>query len=545
MNAWLRRQRGQSLHNSNSTLPTEKTSADHHLNLGRRRRRRRRCNSSPSTVQSLTDSSFHDSPPPPPPHLPQLDESYAIAKTTEIAQDGASSTITTTTNIVSLGTGSFTLQGCVVDTLRKSSPSGAVVETPTATMSMTNTTTSVVSSIVVLEEEEEEGDGGCNLSPDLHKSPTEQTSSDEDDEDVEEEEDDEEDRLALLEQTLPQEHASSSFVRVCDLNLHHHYTHLRSSLTTVCPHNAHPGEWMAIPFHSNTDSTTTVGPLMESLAAMGLGTAMNAEIWTPDGKTKQHLLATSGATSWEGTTFCPPTARPSESDTTRNTTTTAGSSTAIATTVADHVLVWTGTLVNSYGSDIPAVRSAAVMAQSAESLLDLLLDSSRVQEYNAMSLGRTDIQVLESSSGTLSTSLLSSSSSLAKTMFPRTVESKIVQSASRPPMLRKTLQFTTLLHAREYADGYLLVSRAVTLPNGSNSTASSSSAVVVSEILLGVNWIRRLSDHQCLLVTVNHVKSPLIPLLLAKRLGLQAAVNFIHDVRASCRQTQSTGGGST
>jgi hypothetical protein len=490
-----------------------------------------------------------------------------MAKTTEIAQNGtssssssSSSTITTTTNIVSLGTGSFTLQGCVVDTLRKSSPSGGVVETPTAgtTMSMTNATTAV-SSIVVLEEEEEE-EGGGNLSPDLHKSPTEQTSSDDDD-DEEEEEDDEEARLALLEQTLPQEQfASSSFVRVCDLNLHLHYTHLRSSLTTICPHNEHAGEWMAIPCHSNAESTTTttttttVGPLMESLAAMGLGTAMNAEIWTPDGKTKQHLLTTSGEQSWEGTTFCPPTARrPSESDTTRNETTTAGSTTAIATTTvaADHVLVWTGTLVNSYGSDIPAVRSAAVMAQSAESLLNLLLDSSRVQEYNAMSLGRTDIQVLESSSGTLSSSSMSSSSSssLAKTtLFPRTVESKIVQSASRPPMLRKTLQFTTLLHAREYADGYLLVSRAVTLPNNSScnsGTGGSSSAVVVSEILLGVNWIRRLSDHQCLLVTVNHVKSPLIPLLLAKRLGLQAAVNFIHDVRASCRRTSSASGGST
>jgi hypothetical protein len=254
---------------------------------------------------------------------------------------------------------------------------------------------------------------------------------------------------------------------------------------------------------------------MESLATMGLGTLMNTEIWTPDGKTK-HIVSSSEK-SWEGTTFSPP-HLPSESDTPMDETTAAST---------DHVLVWTGTLVNCYGSDIPAVRSAATMAMSAESLLDLLLDSGRVQEYNAMSLGRTDVQVLESCT------LTSSSSSLEST-FPRTVATKIVQSASRPPMLRKTLQFTTLLHAREYVDGYLLVSRAVTLPSSSSTTAGGS-VVVVSEILLGVNWIRRVNDNQCLLITVNHVKSPLIPLMLAKRLGLQAAVNFIHDVRRCCK----------
>jgi hypothetical protein len=454
-------------------------------------------------VQSI-DTCFHldDSPVP----LP-LDANDAMA------QD-------VTTKIVSLGTGIFTLQGRVDLTASKNSSQSGIVETPTTTpRTMMNTYGVTPTTSMVLEEDEESE----NTTPDLHKSPTEQTSSDDDEDDEYEET-----RLNLLEQTLEQQHcaASSSFVRVCDLNLHHH-DHLRSSITTVCPHNEkHSGEWMAIPLSDctmadSTTATTTVRPLMESLATMGLGTLMNTEIWTPDGKTN-HIVSSSEK-SWEGTTFSPP-HLPSESDIPMDETTAAST---------DHVLVWTGTLVNCYGSDIPAVRSAAIMAMTAESLLDLLLDSGRVQEYNAMSLGRTDVQVLES----CTLSLTSSSSSLSlESTFPRTVATKIVQSASRPPMLRKTLQFTTLLHARQYVDGYLIVSRAVTLPSSSSSsTTAGGSAVVVSEILLGVNWIRRVNDNQCLLVTVNHVKSPLIPLMLAKRLGLQAAVNFIHDVRRCCK----------
>jgi hypothetical protein len=503
MKVWWQQQQNRQLSLRDGS--TVKTSADN-----RRRQRRRRCNSSPCTVQS-TDSSFHDSPPLPLSQTPREDS---------CATHGIS---TTTTNIVSLGTGSFTLQG-FVDTLtmasrNTSSQDGcAVAETHiSATMSMMTTTTST--RLVLLEEE-----GGVGVDDDLHKSPTEQTSSDD-------EEDDEETRLNLLEQTLQQHLASSSFVRVCDLNLqlHNHHSNLRSSVTTVCPHNEHQGEWMAIPSNTNHDSnnaTTTetiTRPLMDALATMALSTLLNTTLWTPDGKTK-HILTCSDK-SWEGTTFCPP-SDSAVSDTSRTIPDSATDSSI--TTTTDHVLVWTGTLVNSYGSDIPAVRSSAIMTMSAESLLDLLMDSSRVKEYNAMSLGRTDIQVLESSNTT------SMSSISLETMFPRTVATKIVQSASRPPMLRKTLQFTTLLHAREYIDGYLLVSRAVTLPNDTSST-SNNTAVVVSEILLGVNWIRRINDQQCLLVTVNHVKSPLIPLMLAKRLGLQAAVNFIHDVRASCK----------
>lgn len=148
-----------------------------------------------------------------------------------------------------------------------------------------------------------------------------------------------------------------------------------------------------------------------------------------------------------------------------------------------------------------------------------------------MSLGRTDLLTLPC----------------------RHIVTKVMRSESRPPLLRKTLQFTSIFHARKLNDtddgidneneSYLLVTRAVENPTGTmggdsnNNNNNNNSSVVVSEILLGVNVIRTIPHHPraCLLLSVNHVRSPLVPsLFLAKRVGLQAATNFVHDLRKCC-----------
>lgn len=145
-----------------------------------------------------------------------------------------------------------------------------------------------------------------------------------------------------------------------------------------------------------------------------------------------------------------------------------------------------------------------------------------------MSLGRTDLLTLPC----------------------RHIVTKVMRSESRPPLLRKTLQFTSIFHARKLNDtdhgidneneSYLLVTRAVENPTGTlggDSNNNNNSGVVVSEILLGVNVIRTIPHHPraCLLLSVNHVRSPLVPsLFLAKRVGLQAATNFVHDLRKCC-----------
>jgi hypothetical protein len=262
---------------------------------------------------------------------------------------------------------------------------------------------------------------------------------------------------------------------------------------------------------------------VDALATTALATMFDTTMWVPDSKTAK-IIESKPTTSWEASTFeqNPPSTTNSASN----------------TQLEDHILIWSGTFRHGlYGSEIPAIRSAAVIYMSATKLLHLLMDSNRVKEYNTMSLGRTDLLTLPC----------------------RHIVTKVMRSESRPPLLRKTLQFTSIFHARKLNvdddnnnndstnmenDSYLLVTRAVENPttttaagSDTNGNTSNTNNVVVSEILLGVNVIRSI-PHQpnaCVLLSVNHVRSPMIPsLFLAKRLGLQAATNFVHDLRKCC-----------
>jgi hypothetical protein len=86
----------------------------------------------------------------------------------------------------------------------------------------------------------------------------------------------------------------------------------------------------------------------------------------------------------------------------------------------------------------------------------------------------------------------------------------------------------------EDGSGYLLVTRAVTHP-GSFSLVDAS--ILRSEILMGVNVLKKVDgaeDSQCLMINVNHMRAPMVPMMIAKKLGLAAAANFFNDIRALC-----------
>ena len=61
------------------------------------------------------------------------------------------------------------------------------------------------------------------------------------------------------------------------------------------------------------------------------------------------------------------------------------------------VLAWSGKFTSEgHGSELPLIKTMAVIDKSPEYLADLLMDSSKVKVYNKMSLGRSDEEVFQS-----------------------------------------------------------------------------------------------------------------------------------------------------
>jgi hypothetical protein len=280
---------------------------------------------------------------------------------------------------------------------------------------------------------------------------------------------------------------------------HPNYHHPASDPPPGVEHDPNE-QWIAL--NDSDGSHAPIAPLaIERLADFGLITCMNDSMWCPDSKTDRSLREK--CPSWMNETF-----KPGKVDL------------ADAKGSENDVLVWSGCFKHGlYGADLPAIRAAGVVAMSAKALLDLLVDSSRVTEYNKMSLGRTDLQVFQDDM-------------LSEGPFGKSI-TKIMRSETKPPMVRKSLVFVSLLHAKELIDGsgYLIVTRAVHHPNEQGAGNS-----IQNEILIGVNLIRRIqgSENRCLMINVNHIRSPMVPMMIAKRIGVSAAVGFINDIRSLC-----------
>jgi len=340
---------------------------------------------------------------------------------------------------------------------------------------------------------------------------------------------------------------------------------------------------------------------VDALVAMGFRAACDPMMWTPTSKTRKYMTE-------KGLRFDDvPIPGPLEEGEGG-----LGDSTC---------LVWSGKFAHKYhGHEQPAVRSQGIVNMSPEELVDLIMDSKRVSEYNKSSIGRTDEVVL--SDGTdLDNSPFSgqrkkkltgvvmqgatvidgnavfesetddeqseleeieevvfdddghksvhtitlSSRRERRTRFVG--ETKLVRTTNKPPLVRKVLEFYTLLHCRaltddQGGDGFIIVGRGIT-PASDADKKKSKKGVMHSEILLNVHIIRRLRDskrrrekgsrkggrnsknvstsarkaskgdlaNRCLMINVNHLKSPMVPNMLAKKVGLSAALNFIMDIR--------------
>lgn len=295
----------------------------------------------------------------------------------------------------------------------------------------------------------------------------------------------------------------SSFSDLQDDELLDH-VHKPSSKPPLASMEHDPNEsWVAL-----DDGNGNKAPLAEAAVAAlvktGLEASMDREMWTAAGGTAKLLK--SGV--WDDTIFVPleggkpvpvPHAKGSKGE--------------------GDVLVWSGTWAHKYyGHDLPAIRCEAIVNMSPRDLANLLVDSDRVKEYNKMSVGRDDILVLNEGEERVT---------------------KVIVGRSKPPMLGKTLMLKSLLHMEELPGGsaeggYVIASRAVA--HDDDDEAAEDPKVIHSEMLMGLNVIRAVEGEpdRCVLVNLNHLRSPMIPMMMAKRLGLSAAVNFINDIRALC-----------
>ena len=343
---------------------------------------------------------------------------------------------------------------------------------------------------------------------------------------------------------------------------------------------------------------------VDALVAMGYRAACDPMMWTPTSKTRKYM--TEKKLRFDDMPVPGPL---DEGDGSVDDTTGVG--------------VWSGKFPHKYhGHEQPAIRSQGIVNMSPEELVDLLMDSSRVSEYNKSSIGRVDEVVLsdgtnldscpfsgqrkkkltgvvvqgakvvngtavfdsetddEGSDEEIEETIFDEHGTKSVRMIPATSSkkeqrqshfvgvTKLVRTTNKPPLVRKVLEFFTLLHCRaltddQGGDGYIIVGRGI-IPAA--DADSDKKGVMHSEILLNVHIIRRLrpvssskksrdkkskggsrsrsvsdsgrkaskSDlaNRCLLINVNHLKSPLVPNMLAKKVGLSAAVNFITDIRA-------------
>ena len=250
----------------------------------------------------------------------------------------------------------------------------------------------------------------------------------------------------------------------------------------------------------NCPEHTPIAPLaVGRLANFGLTTALNEGMWQPDGKSEKLLKKASGDSEWMKESFA-----------------TGFKATLTGSDLSSEILVWTGSFDHGlYGSEIPAIRAAGVVETSSKKLMDLLVDSTRVKEYNKMSLGRQDLVTF---GGNLE----------EEGPFGKSI-TKVMRSESKPPMMAN-IALTTILHAKQLSDGsgHLIVSRTVHRP-GKEGAAT-------TEVVMGVNLIVDFDtddgSERCIMINVNHMRSPGVPMYIAKKVAVTSAQKFINDIRA-------------
>lgn len=191
------------------------------------------------------------------------------------------------------------------------------------------------------------------------------------------------------------------------------------------------------------------------------------------------------------------------------------------------ILVWTGDIGHTgFGSDWPVVKARCLVDTSPRSLVQFMMDSSRIKEYNKMSQGREDlIRIQEGLDTTEQDSL-----------FGFAGDCKIVKALNKPRLLPKIIETLSLTYSKPLtiAPGcYMTVTRSI-FEDNTGEHKSSSANTIRSEMLLGVSIFRPANaDHTVTEMTnITHVFSPGVPEMLARRAAPTSAYNIMKDIQS-------------
>mmetsp|Transcript_14151 Transcript_14151/g.18532 ORF Transcript_14151/g.18532 Transcript_14151/m.18532 type:complete len:377 (+) Transcript_14151:186-1316(+) len=168
------------------------------------------------------------------------------------------------------------------------------------------------------------------------------------------------------------------------------------------------------------------------------------------------------------------------------------------------IQVWKMYLPSSReGSEYPLVKATGVIDAPPEKVLEMMIDSQRVKEYNKFSKGRDDLEVINDNT-------------------------KIVWNRTWPPLCTKPHDFCSLLHFKRLEDASLLMITKATEHPGAPVCPSFQR----SKILLGISIMKPLQGNpqKTELTTYNHVVSKGIPIMIADKVSVKTAADFINNV---------------
>jgi hypothetical protein len=191
----------------------------------------------------------------------------------------------------------------------------------------------------------------------------------------------------------------------------------------------------------------------------------------------------------------------------------------------DDILIWTGDVRHDgLGSDWPVCKARGLINTNPRTLLEYVMDSSKVKEYNKMSQGREDLYFIQKGLDTLA---VDSSYGIAG-------ECKIVKAVNKPRLLPITIEMISLMHCKPIDNipgSYMMVYRSVF---EDTSVSGDVAPVIRSEMLLGVVLVRPYNkDHSITEMTsITHMYSPGVPEMIARRAAPSSAMNMLRDLQS-------------